>query len=158
MTGNPSRAAVLALTWIGGSIGHEGADYLIQRDADARHKQHRTRRGRRALASHVLSYGLTQAAAKKAIYRAADIRVPRGAQLAGSLAEMLLHAVIDDGRLLRWFAHSTGKGALHELNSGGVCGRMLMDQAAHKFTQLPVGAIVTALLATRRIRHHEESK
>lgn len=146
----PSRATVLILTWIGGSIGHEGADYLIQSHADSQAKQHRTRRGRAALARHVLSYGLTQAAAKEAIYRTADVRVPLGAKLAGGLAEMLLHALIDDGRPLRAYAAATGHLAFHDLAGHGVNGRMLMDQAAHKFTQLPVGAIVTALLTGRR--------
>src|SRR5205823_1798423 len=122
----PSRATVLILTWIGGSIGHEGADYLIQGHADSQIKQHRTRRGRRALARHVLTYGLTQAAAKAAMYRAADVRVPYGAQLAGGLAEMLLHALIDDGRALHAYARATGHLGFHDLAEHGVNGRMLM--------------------------------
>jgi hypothetical protein len=146
----PGRATVLILTWIGGSIGHEGADYLIQRDIDAQHKQHRNGRGRRALVNHVLSYGLTQAAAKEAMYRAAGVRVPYGAQLVGGLAEMLLHTLIDDGRLLHAYASTAGNRRFYDLAEHGVNGRMLMDQAAHKFCQLPLGAVITALLAVRR--------
>jgi hypothetical protein len=59
---------------------------------------------------------------------------------------MLLHALIDDGRLLRAFAHHTGKGGFHDLATGGVNGRMLLDQAAHKGLQIPADAMVTALL------------
>ena len=142
-----TRAVVLTLTWIGGHVGHEAGDYLIQRDIDAQHKQHRTGAGRRSLATHVASYTLAQTVAKALLYRAADVRVPLRAQLVGALAEGLLHAVIDDGRLLRRFAQATGKKRFHDCNSGGVNGRMLLDQAAHKSLQLPVGALLTTLLA-----------
>lgn len=161
--------AVLALTWLGGIAGHETGDYLVQPDRAARNKQCHTRPeqpidendhrtpdqrvhdGHRALARHVTSYGLTQAVTKAGAYRAAGVRVPLAAQLAGFVVETALHAVIDDGRLLKRFAEDTGKSGLHGLASGGVNGRMLMDQAGHKGLQIPIGAIVTTLLA-RRIR------
>jgi hypothetical protein len=146
----PGRAAVLILTWIGGHIGHEGGDYLAQRNADAMQKQERTPAGRKALASHCLSYGVTQAAAKAMLYRIAGVRVPVGAQLAGWLTEVFLHAVIDDGRLLRAYAVAVGKLTFHDLADYGVNGRMLLDQAAHKTVQIPLGAVVTALISARK--------
>lgn len=144
------RALVLALTWLAGQAAHQTGDYLIQRDCDAQAKQKRTRQGRRALAWHALSYGLTQAASKAAVYRVAGLRVPVGAQFAGFAVETLLHALVDDGRLLHDFAHRTGKGGFHDLTAAGINGRALMDQAAHQGLQIPVGAITTALLATRK--------
>ncbi|MFD8497987.1 hypothetical protein [Amycolatopsis sp. NPDC059657] len=143
----PSRAAVLILTWIGATIGHDGGDYLVQRDSDAQVKQARTRAGRTALAVHCLTYGATQAAAKAVLYRAAGVRVPLRAQLAGGLAEILLHAVIDDGRLLRAYARVVGKLPFHDLAAAGVNGRMLLDQAAHRSVQIPVGTLITTAMA-----------
>lgn len=164
------RAAVLGVTWLAGAAGHETGDYLVQADADARHKQDHTRAttptdpqdrrtpcqrvrdGHTALGRHALFTGLAQAATKAAAYRIAGLRVPLAAQALGTATEIVLHAVIDDGRILRRFAGATGKRGFHDLAAGGVCGRALMDQAAHKGLQIPIGAAVTALLATRRHR------
>ena len=55
-------------------------------------------------------------------------------------------AVIDDGRLLRRFAHTTGKGKFHDLADHGVNGRALLDQAAHHQVQLPAGIAVTTIV------------
>ncbi|WP_020421141.1 hypothetical protein [Amycolatopsis sp. ATCC 39116] len=142
-----NRAVVLAVTWLAGHAGHETGDYLVQSDHDAQHKQQRTPEGRRALARHAFTYGLTQAATKAAAYRAAGLRVPVRAQLAGFAVETAVHAIIDDGRLLRRFADKTGKLGFHDLNTGGINGRALMDQAGHKGLQVPLGAIITTLLA-----------
>lgn len=141
------RTAVLAVSWLGGSAGHETGDYLVQLDCDAVVKQEHTPQGRRALARHAITYGLTQAVTKAAGYRLVSVRVPLGAQLAGAVAETVLHAVIDDGRLLRTFAQRTGKLRFHDLNAGGINGRALMDQAVHKGLQLPIGAAVTTAVA-----------
>lgn len=189
-----SRAAVLAVSALGSTFGHEGGDYLVQRDHDARRKQQRTAHGRRGLAVHCLTYAATQHVTKAALYRAAGLRVPMVAQLAGSATEGVLHAVIDDGRLLAWFANTTGKDKFVQLgaprrvvpvvdegdsvrpvhlveatetgeptlvarkngvpipagpydNPSPATGRALMDQAAHKALQIPLGAIVTTLVA-----------
>lgn len=143
------RTAVLALTLLGGYAGHETGDYLVQLDCDAQAKQQHTPAGRRALARHAITYGLSQAATKAFLYRAAGVRVPAGAQAAGTALEILLHALIDDGRLLRRFATVTGKLGFHDVNAGGVNGRMLMDQATHKGIQIPLGAVLTAVLTRR---------
>lgn len=150
MTYSTDRAAVFALASLGGQFGHQLGDYLIQPDwcaapcaNGAPRKQQHTRTGRLALAVHAASYAATQHAARWATYRAAGVRVPAAAQLAATVAEGVLHAVVDDGRLLRRFAHGTGKGAFHD--NGG---RALMDQAVHLGAQIPVGAAITALLAS----------
>lgn len=146
---NLYRAMVLTLGWLASQAGHETGDYLVQRDCDAQRKQDRTAEGRRALAAHVVTYGITQAVVKAATFRTAGVQVPWRAVAAGQLVEMVLHAVIDDGRLLRWFAATAGKSAFHGLDAGGVNGRMLLDQATHRGLQVPAGALVTALLARR---------
>jgi hypothetical protein len=141
------RTAVLVLSAIGSHAGHETGDYLVQRDCDAQRKQQRTPEGRRSLARHAATYALTQAATRAGFYRAAGLRVPALAQLAGAVTEGALHAVIDDGRLLAAFAEATGKRRFHDLADHGINGRALMDQAAHKGVQIPVGAVVTTAAA-----------
>lgn len=111
------RVAVFALTAISSAAGHEGGDYLVQRDCDAQRKQQRTPEGRKALAVHASTYALTQAATKAAAYRTAGVRVPLLAQIAGTAVEGALHAIIDDGRLLRRFADTTGKDKFHDLGA-----------------------------------------
>lgn len=170
------RAAVLGLTWLGGAAGHETGDYLVQLDSDAQRKQdhtrpdtpsgpedrrtpcQRVRDGRVSLARHAITYGIAQAVTKAVAYRAAGLRVPLGAQAAGTAAEIVLHAVVDDGRLLARFAAAAGK-ADHEKKTGFfysghavASGRSLMDQAVHKGVQIPLGAVITTLLAARRGR------
>jgi len=140
------RAAVLAVAWIAGQAGHHIGDYLVQRDCDAQKKQQHTGEGRRALANHAVSYGITEAVVRALAYRVAGLRVPARAQLAAAVVETVTHAVIDDGRLLRKFADTTGKGGFHDLNQSGVNGRMLLDQAAHVGLQVPAGAAITAAL------------
>lgn len=175
MTSNHDGAIVAVLTGIGGKIGHVAGDYLVQNDAMALHKQDHTRPdcprndtdtrtpadrirdGRRALTIHALSYGLTQAAVKAALYRVAGARVPLLAQLAGAVTETSLHALIDDGRLLHWFAHAKGSGPFYNTASGGVNGRMLLDQAVHEGIQLFAGTVVTTLIARRLARPHRIS-
>jgi hypothetical protein len=147
------RATITVLTTLGSLLGHHGGDYLVQNDCMAQRKQQRTAEGRKALAAHAASYAATQAATKAVFYKTAGVRVPLLAQLAGALVEGVLHAVIDDGRLLRKFAARTGKAGFHGLADHGVNGRMLMDQAVHQQLQIPAGAVATvavaALLARR---------
>lgn len=118
-----SRAAVFAVSWIGGLSGHETGDYAVQRDCDAITKQartadgHSTPEGRRALLIHGVTYGAAQLVSKRLAYRAAGQRVPLLADLAGTLVEIAVHIVVDDGRLLAAFANSTGKGRFHDLGA-----------------------------------------
>lgn len=166
----PDRAATTVLTALGSLLGHHGGDYLAQDDCMAKHKQQHTPKGRRELALHAATYAATQAATKAVFYRTAGVRVPALAQLAGAVTEAVLHAVIDDGRLLRRFAQ-LGRGhdrfrdadgrllgrqeRFHDLADHGVNGRMLLDQAVHQQLQIPAGTVVTvavAALLTRRTR------
>lgn len=66
---------------------------------------------------HGLTYGATQFVTKAAVYAVAGLRVPLLAQLAGTATEIIIHVVVDDGRLLRLLAYSTGKGAFHDLGA-----------------------------------------
>lgn len=141
------RLATTTLTGLGSITGHHGGDYLVQLDCDAQRKQQRTWKGRLALARHAATYAATQAVTKAAFYQLAGHRVHPLAQLAGAVTEGLLHAVIDDGRLLQRFAEATGKGNFHDLNAGGVNGRMLMDQAVHHQIQIPAGVAVTTAVS-----------
>jgi hypothetical protein len=111
-------------------------------------KQQRTPEARRALALHASTYAVTQAVYEAAFYRTACVRVPLRAQLAGAIVEGVLHAVIDDDRLLRRFAEITKTMRFHDLADHGVNGRMLLDQAAHQQLQIPAGTIATVAVAT----------
>ena len=146
------RTAVLALSALGSITGHETGDYLVQSDCDAQRKQDRTAAGRKSLVRHAASYAATQAVTRAALYRTAGLRVPFAAQLAGVVTEGVAHALIDDGRILRKFADASGKRGFHDLAASGINGRALMDQASHKGLQIPLGAIVTTLVAARRGR------
>lgn len=148
------RLATTVLTTLGSLLGHHGGDYLVQVDCWAQRKQQHTSEGRRALAAHATTYAATQAATKAAFYRTAGVRVPLLAQIAGAVVEGVLHAVIDDGRLLRKFAHATGKGRLHDLADHGVNGRMLLDQAAHQQVQIPAGTVVTVAVSVLLAARH----
>lgn len=111
------RPMVFGLTMLGALASHPGGDYPVQSDWCARLKQQQTPEGRRALAAHGATYGATQVVTKGAVFAAAGVRVPVLAQLAGSAVEALLHVVIDDGRLLAWFADATGKRVFHDLGA-----------------------------------------
>ncbi|OLM27642.1 hypothetical protein Ae717Ps2_6890c [Pseudonocardia sp. Ae717_Ps2] len=153
------RIAITVLTALGALLGHHGGDYLAQDDCMSAHKQHRTGQGRRELALHASTYAAAQAVTKWAFYRTAGVRVPWLAQLTGVVAEGVVHAVIDDGRLLARFAAIPGRqrdehGArigrqkrFHGLADHGVNGRALMDQAVHHQVQIPVGVAVTTAVA-----------
>ncbi len=99
------------------------------------------------MASHAISYGITQAATRAVAYRVAGLRVSAKAQLTAAVVETITHALVDDGRLLRRFADHTGKGGFHDLAAHGMNGRALMDQATHKGLQIPAGAMITAAFA-----------
>ena len=141
------RTSVLTTNFAGGFAGHELGDYLVQIDCDAQRKQQRTPQGRFSLARHAITYAASQAAVRAGLYRAAGLHVPVLAQLTGAVVEGAAHAVIDDGRLLATFADLTGKRRFHDLAGSGVNGRALMDQAAHKGAQVPIGAITTTAVA-----------
>jgi hypothetical protein len=150
------RTAVTTLTALGSLLGHAGGDYLVQDDCMAAGKQQRTAQGRRELALHAATYAATQAATKAVVYRTAGVRVPLLAQLAGAVVEGVLHAVIDDGRLLKRFSRIPGRQRDDEGNRIGrqqrfhddvPGGRALMDQAAHQQLQIPVGTLVTVAVA-----------
>ncbi|GAA4890693.1 hypothetical protein [Saccharopolyspora cebuensis] len=109
------RPLVFSLSAIGSLTSHGGGDYVVQSDWCARYKQTRSPEGRRALAAHGATYGLAQLATRIGVCATAGLRVPLLAQLAGTSVEVVLHVLVDDGRLLRWLAESTGKGGFHAL-------------------------------------------
>lgn len=147
MSASAERPVVLLLSWLAGLAGHYSGDFLVQRDCDAQRKQERSPAGRRALLRHVVTYALSLAGTRAAAYRLAGTRVPLRAQLAAAVVEAVLHALIDDGRLLRRYAELVDKTRFHDLTSDGINGRSLLDQAVHLGVQLPIGAAVTAVAA-----------
>jgi hypothetical protein len=170
------RAIVLVATAIGGLVGHETGDFLVQGDRDARWKQQhnasclphvridprdarspeqRTRDAHVALARHASTYALAQALTKAGLYRSAGVRVPLVAQVLGAILAAVLHAVVDDGRILYWFACWSKKLGFYELAAGGINGRALLDQATHKGLGIPLAAVFTTALASAIMKSRE---
>jgi hypothetical protein len=164
------RATLTALVALGGLFGHHGGDYLVQDDCMAHWKQNRQNRprARRELAIHATSYAATQAITRAAVYRTARVRVPLIAQLAGAVVEAVLHAVVDEGRLLRAYSRlgagrarfttddGRERGRQQRFHDDVPGGRALMDQAVHHQLQIPIGTAVTVAVAsavTRRRAH-----
>lgn len=145
---NLYRAVVFAVVHAATSGGHEIGDYLEQPDWAARAKQQPGPEGRGALHRHVAGYTTVQTVATLAALKATGVRVPLRAVLAGQAVNAVTHWAIDRGPVLRRFADLTGKRGFHDLATGGVNGRALLDQAAHKGI-LPIAAAVTAAMAGR---------
>jgi len=190
------RAAVFAVADAAGRAGDMVGDYLVQTDRQARAKQCRTPKGRRALLAHAATYALTEAGARAVVYRITRTHVPFKVQILIALVEGGAHAAIDDGRLLALFAKATEKWNFHQLGGqrkvAGVIdgqegtqrvhvvplddngdpvierdengqitnsvrhdnpttgtGRAEMDRAAHEGFQIPIGSLLTAVLADR---------
>lgn len=171
--GTTDRALVLALTMAGGWAGHHGGDYLWQTDRDACDKQLHNRDwldhvhvgeddkrtpaeldhdGKRALASHCIEYAVTQGLTKAVLYRAAGLRVPLSAQVAGAIVAAVLHGGVDDGRPLQSYAGRFNKVVFYKKADHGINGRALLDQAAHKSLGIPATAMFTTMLAAAIVK------
>ncbi|MFD3978320.1 hypothetical protein ACFWR6_07005 [Streptomyces griseus] len=137
---SPSPAAQFAAVYAVLTAAHEVGDYLVQQDADAKAKGHRTPEGAAACRRHVASYTATQALA---LY-AADRRLRLGLNWHRAALGLALSAVThyaadrcnshwDDNTssapLLVRAAHAAGKtGWLTRDPAAGP----LIDQAWHK--------------------------
>jgi hypothetical protein len=156
-----SSAELTALAAVEGLLGHHGGDYLVQDYCMARWKQDRCdrSRARRELAPHAVTYAATEAVTRCAMYRTAGVRVPLVAQPAAAVVEAVVHAVIDDGRLLKAYSRrGAGRdrftiedrqpmGRQQRFHDDVPGGRALMDQAAHHQLQIPLGTVVTVAVA-----------
>lgn len=159
--------AVLALSLAGGLSGHYGGDYPLQGNKmacrkqqhttldhvrydadDARTREEQVRDAYVALATHCVTYALTQAVTKALLYRVAGLRVPFLAQLGGAFVSALLHGAVDDGRLLLRFSQVTNKLSFYNTTDHGVNGRQLLDQAFHKWLGVVITAMATTALAS----------
>lgn len=109
------RAVVFAVADAAGRAGDMVGDYIVQTDRQARAKQCRTPKGRRALLAHAATYALTEAGARAVAYRVTKTRVPFKVQVLVTLVEGGVHAIVDDGRLLERFAKVTEKWNFHQL-------------------------------------------
>ncbi|MCF3960313.1 hypothetical protein [Streptomyces fuscigenes] len=135
-----SKAATYAAVYAVLTAAHEGADYWVQRDADARDKGKPGAIGRAACARHVTTYTATQALALLAADRGLRLRLNwkhATAALALSAATHYLadrcasHWAEDDpgAPLLVRAAHAAGKGKWLQSDPGA---GPLLDQAWHK--------------------------
>jgi len=146
-------AALLGLLRAGSNIG----DHITQRSRDAELKgatdadpvqyqgdTYGTREGRLACLRHSLSYTATQGAVIAVGSRALGLRLPTGRLLAALALSGASHYVIDRREPLRRSLDALGKGDFYRLNSGGINGSYLMDQAVHHLIETLVCLIPAA--------------
>jgi hypothetical protein len=159
------RFRILIATIVGGLVGHYVGDYLVQTDHDALRKHghvrpntpiddhdhrtpgQRTRDGWVSLTRHCVTYAMTQAGWKLAIYRVTHTKVPWEAQVLGAMVAALLHGVVDDTRLLTWYCVITKKLRFYKKADHGINGAALLDQGSHLGLSIPIAALFTLLFA-----------
>jgi hypothetical protein len=135
-----STAAVYAAAYAVLTAAHEGGDYLIQRDTDARDKGTHGPAGRAACARHVATYTATQALALLAADRGLRLGLNWRRAAAGLALSAGTHYLADrcaghwpedgpDAPLLVRAAHAIGKGTWLQRDPGAGA---LLDQAWHK--------------------------
>lgn len=125
---NPLTFAVTLGTLL---VAHNVADHICQTDRQAGHKAAEDpREWVPAMAGHVGSYQLTQAAALAAVLPAAGLRPSWRGLLAGSLFSALSHAFLDRRWPVKTILQRTGSPKFAELQTP-INGPYLADQALH---------------------------
>lgn len=120
-------AAVFAVLWASHAIG----DHWVQRHTDAQHKGLPGGEGRRACARHVATYLATAVVGLGLAWLYTDLRLDLAATAAGLAVSGISHYLADRREPLRRIADAFGKGEFYRLNSGGLSGSYLLDQAWH---------------------------
>ncbi|MGV2914597.1 hypothetical protein [Streptomyces alfalfae] len=151
MSSNTTTAAAFAAAYAVLTAAHEGGDYLIQRDTDARDKGKEGAPGRAACLRHVASYTATQGLALLAADRGLRIGLNWRRATAGLAFSAATHYLADrcnghwpddtdEAPFLVRVAHAAGKGGwLQRDPSAGA----LADQAWHKVC-IAIAAAVAA--------------
>lgn len=139
----PARfAAVYALL----HAAHQAGDFLVQTDAQARRKPCATDRTVEctetdswgALAGHIVSYHLAQAAALAAGNHFLGLGLPSRRIAAGIAVSALTHAVIDRRWPVRLWMDNTGSTAFRRAG-----GAPQVDQAMHHLALAAAAATIT---------------
>ncbi|MFD8597705.1 hypothetical protein ACFV1L_22145 [Kitasatospora sp. NPDC059646] len=146
-------ALVLGLMRAGANVG----DHIVQASRDAvvkgatdaapvtyRGRKYGTRGGRAAALRHSVTYTATQAAVIAAGARALGVRLPVGRLLAALVVTGGSHYLIDRREPLRRFCEAIGKSEFYNLNSNGINGSYLTDQAAHDMIETLACLLVAA--------------
>ncbi|MBP5906835.1 hypothetical protein F3K40_15360 [Streptomyces sp. LBUM 1478] len=146
-----STAAVYAAAYAVLTAAHEGGDYIVQRDTDARDKGKEGHEGRAACIRHVTSYTATQGLALLAADRGLRLGLNWRRAAAGLALSAGTHYLADrcagqwatggpGAPILVRAAHAVGKGTWLERDPGA---GPLLDQAWHKVC-IGVAAAVAA--------------
>lgn len=152
-----STAAAYATAYAVLTAAHEGADYIVQRDSDARDKGKEGPEGRAACARHVASYTATQALALLAADRGLRLRLNWKRATAGLALSAATHYVADrcagqwatggpGAPILVRAAHAMGKGTWLERDPDA---GPLLDQAWHKVCIGLAAAVAASGRSTR---------
>lgn len=122
--------------------GHHLADFWIQTDWESRNKSLKSWFGRAVCALHCVTYGLTGAFLVWAVSQVlTDLHVTFAGLTAATALNVVLHYLADRRWLIRWLA--SRKGSVDFVNSSQ--GPMLLDQAWHYVSLVPVALVMMAL-------------
>ncbi|WP_327073265.1 DUF3307 domain-containing protein [Kitasatospora purpeofusca] len=154
MNNHTLMLATLGAVWAVLSVGHTLADHVLgQTDHQAANKAAPTpqqvkdgtdpRRGWSACLAHVAQYHLVVAG----LYALTRLAVPLPATAIGVTAAVVwsagTHAVLDRRWLVRLILERTGSAAFAQLNSGGLNGMYVADQALHATALLGSAIMLT---------------
>ena len=146
-------AALLALMRAGSTVGdhitQSSRDAVVKAATDAAPVKYHgrtfgARAGRAACLRHSVSYTATQAAVISAGAHALGLRLPTGRVLAALAISGGSHYLFDRREPLRRVADALGRREFYRLNTAGMNGSYLMDQATHHLIE----ALACLLLAT----------
>lgn len=122
-------AATFAAAFAALYAGHMVGDHLVQ--------THKMSQGKTAptgwllpMAGHLAGYGLTQLAALICL-AVVDVRLSLLGVVVGLAFSVGTHGFIDRRWPVRWLLEHTGSKEFADLNTGGINGMYLGDQAAH---------------------------
>lgn len=136
---SPAIRALVAYAALrtGAAVG----DFFVQTDHQAKHKDEKTSEGRKALAAHSLTYGVTQGVLLIAANRALGTNI-RPARIFQAVAfSTLTHAFIDQRWPIRKAAKTLKKEKFHDM-APPLGGAFHLDQSAHHLMEAAASMIV----------------
>jgi hypothetical protein len=124
-------ATVFAVSFVALFVAHYIGDFWVQTDRQACTKGEPGWRGRIACASHVATYTATAIAVLTATYWKTNLHPSVGNVTAGLAVSAVTHYIADRRTPLRRIADTLGSGKFYRVNTNGICGAYLLDQAWH---------------------------
>lgn len=124
--------------------GQQVADYIVQRDSDAKNKGEPGPTGRHACASHVVGVVATQAVCLAIACAATGERLSLPRTVLGLTVSGLTHYAADrkDEGVLPWLERRLDKEGFSKMGVVPATGRNFIDQAWHQGCQFAAAALI----------------